>query len=327
MSTWNIRQFTASDIENIIELINLVQPHAPFTEERWRWEYMSNIDYPAKAWIAEDKGKIVGLYGLTPFKWQVDGQEAKCYVPVDAMTHPDYRRMGMHAAMLKADMEHIHESGIPLCYVLPNEKSLKGALNNNWRCVFEIPFIQKELSKEVVSKKIKSDTSINIVEVKHFDAGVDRLWDQVSGIFTYVCERKAAYLNWRYVKKPDDDYRIFIAYDGGLVLGYMVYKKFDKDTVGSKSHIVDLLINPMRSELIEFFIDKAVFLSTIDKSVSLSAWMLQQAPYFDSFINRGFIKQKTERFLLAYVNPKMLSWEQALNNGNWYVTMGDSDVY
>ena len=53
MSEFIIRPYEIADMERIISLINLVQPHVPFTPSRWRWEYPECVRRPGLAWVAD----------------------------------------------------------------------------------------------------------------------------------------------------------------------------------------------------------------------------------------------------------------------------------
>ena len=64
----NIRPYRPADMQGILDLVNMVQPHAPFTPERWCWEY-PDCAGTATVLVVEHEGRIVGHHGATAFPW------------------------------------------------------------------------------------------------------------------------------------------------------------------------------------------------------------------------------------------------------------------
>jgi lipopolysaccharide/colanic/teichoic acid biosynthesis glycosyltransferase/GNAT superfamily N-acetyltransferase len=321
---WIVRDWREGDQERILELINLVQPHVPFSEERWMWQYGEGPRGFNRAWVCEDAEKIVGFAGLVRHRWYIHGRQQDCYMPNDAMTHPDYRHQGMHAAVFTKMMEYIRSTDAPMCYVLPNEKSIKEVENQGWTKAFPIPHVVREIQP---AEGRSSKVAAGVDEITVFDSRADRLSESLKDRFHFCLVRDSNYLNWRYVRKPDDKYRIFCVCRGDDLLGYMVFKLYREGSDTARSHIVDLLVRPEEEEAVESLVGMAVNLSVETKSRTLSCWMLPQSPWHNYLMANGFETQRTSRHMCAYVNSPAVIKAEVSEPTNWYLTMGDSDVF
>ena len=311
-------------MEKTLDLINLVQPHVPFCQERWMWQYGKGFHGPNRAWVCEDAQKIVGFAGLIRHRWYILGRQQDCYMPNDAMTHPDYRHQGMHAAVFTMMLEYIKSTGAPMCYVLPNEKSIREAEKQGWTKVFPMPLVIRELK---TGTGRLSKASVDVDEITFFDSRADRLCESFKDRFHFFHVRDFDYLNWRYVKKPDDTYRIFCVCRGNDLLGYMVFKLYREGSDTIRSHIVDLLVRPEEGAIVDALMGVAVRLSADAGSKHLSSWMLPHAPWYEHFEAWGFVPQPTSRFLCVHEELTTVRIEDLCATTNWYFTMGDSDVF
>lgn len=324
MSDWTTRKYQRTDGAQIISLINLVQDHVPFTIERWRWEYPDCVGGPARVWLTEHRGMIIGHIGMLRFDCFVDGIQEGVFLHVDAMVHSEFRRQNLHAELSDRILSEFKGSGVPLSIVFPNERSIRQLVKDEWVKVSQTPDLVVE------SADFHTGPAAGAVEVRplaRFGAEIKGLLASLRSTFRFALMRHPAYLNWRYVDKPDDTYLPFLALNGERVCGYMVYKLFDRPDEPKHSHIVDIWTDPEDGEAMTALIRHALALAAEANSVELTTWMFSHAPCYPVLEEHGFRSRTRDRYLFANVSNRWDFGDAAGDPANWYLTMGDSDVY
>lgn len=324
MSEIKLRRYERTDGEQIISLVNLVQGHVPFTIDRWRWEYPECQGGPAMVWVAEHEGRIIGHNGKLRFDCFVDGEKEGILLWVDAMVHPDYRRQNLHAELSGCILRQFKNGGVPLSIVFPNERSFRQLVKDEWVKVAQTPNLVVE------SAEFHTGPAAGAVEVRplaRFGAEIEGLLASLRSTFRFALMRHPAYLNWRYVDKPDDTYLPLIALKGDRVCGYMVYKLFDKPGEPRRSHIVDIWTDPEDHEAMTALVRHALALAVEANSVELTTWMFPHAPVYPVLEEHGFVSRPRDRYLFANVSNRWDFGDAVGDSANWYLTMGDSDVY
>lgn len=141
--SWIIRPYREGeqvDIVNLCKLIFAEQPADRFSLEYWNWEFTANSSGPAKIWIADDNGKVVGHYAVVPRRVQIGNVVRLGSIVVDVMTHPDYRMQGMFAAIGREALVGAANGGIEFCYGFPVRSDvMPGHLKVGWQDIFDIP--------------------------------------------------------------------------------------------------------------------------------------------------------------------------------------------
>ena len=149
---------------------------------------------------------------------------------------------------------------------------------------------------------------------------------EYAGLFRYFVERDSKYLNWRFIKNPRYRYKIFCAKKGRLFLGYSAVK-FYEDQEQVFGDIVDIFC-PFDRDLFQFLIWESVNYLSL-KAETICCWMNEHCEFHRylhemGFQDGSFITHFGVRPLsdLAEVERRYLTEYR-----NWYLTMGDSDVY
>lgn len=324
MSELITRRYERPDGGQIISLINLVQDHVPFSLDRWSWEYPECVGGPARVWVAEHEGKIIGHNGMLRFDCFVDGEQEGIFIWVDAMVHPDYRRRNLHAELSNCLLHEFKNGGIPLSIVFPNERSIRQLEKVNWTNVAQTPGLAVDPG-DFDTRPVPAGIEVRILD--RFGPEIEGLLASLRSTFRFALMRHPAYLNWRYVDKPDDTYLPLLALKGGQVCGYMVCKLFDKPGEPRRSHIVDIWTEPEDREAMAALVRHASGLAAAAKSVELSTWMFPHTPCYPVLVDHGFTSRPRDRFLFANVSDRWAFGDDVGDPANWYLTMGDSDVY
>jgi len=170
--------------------------------------------------------------------------------------------------------------------------------------------------------RISENSLIRIVSF--FDDRINDLWNTVSKDYGILVVRDAEYLNWRYMKKPNGDYEVFLAERDDTIKGYMVLTtkmaKYQK-----LGYIVDIFAdskNTMQNLIrtaIEYFNSKKVDL--------ISTWTMNGSLCYMVLTENGFLRNYLPKAIRLIARVNLRNFLNLYKNmpENWYVTMGDSD--
>jgi hypothetical protein len=165
---------------------------------------------------------------------------------------------------------------------------------------------------------------VKIQEVESFDAEHDRFFDSISANFGFIVGRRHEYLNWKFVKRPLNNYRCYQALNiKNELSGYMVIKR---EIFGSRKRgkIVDILADPNQSRIFPALINKANLELANAETDYIS--IICSYPHFKRELRRlGFIKARTQEYFM--VNNWEGNYDKSFigNIDNWYLTYSDGD--
>ena len=182
------------------------------------------------------------------------------------------------------------------------------------------------LEKELKGETLRQSNIRNIQRIKRFDARINSLWDKVEQDYTVIVPRTEEFMNWRFAENPDANYlTCVILDDNNDISGYVILKVYTKEDV-LKGHIVDMLSTT--EEVAHSLLDHSQN-HFVEKGVcNISCWIPQNSFYDNVLKEQGFTKKETDTWLGVKVfdvdNPLVKSVEHF---SNWFITMGDSDVF
>jgi Acetyltransferase (GNAT) domain len=135
---------TLQDETALLALINLVQPHVPWTREHLYWQFFDSPVGPAKLYVIRDGEVIVSLYAAIRQILEVDGQRFEGWMIQDVMTHPDFRGRGFLHYLASLCLADIKWSG-GIGYTFPNDRSEGSFRRTGWAELCEVPYREKAL--------------------------------------------------------------------------------------------------------------------------------------------------------------------------------------
>lgn len=294
------------------------------------------------------QGKVIGMHGHMPVKFRVNGRETTGYWAHDDLLAKDYRGRGLGKELLQGATG---QADLFAGVLWLNESSYRLYLNNGWLDVPEFypyvkifdpaPFIRRKLKSEIGRKLISMGgkcylkirdkfreyslpEGINIFRIERFDEKFDRLFETVSAYFKLITVRNKEYLNWKFVEKPHNNYKIFAGADKANELsGYVVIKR-DMDEERVRGRILDVLAHPGKPEVFSGLIYRS-----LEEFIGIKASFVEifctYPPFVELLKQMGFVKrQRPERFMVR-------NWEKNFNKEfigdikNWYLTLSDAD--
>ena len=226
--------------------------------KEWEWKFMkSPISSRPFIILAKDGEKIVGEYSCIAYYLKYRDKIVRNVEPVDNMVDEDYRggAKGIQVQMFLKLEEALRNNGIDVGFGFPNREAyivgkrflkyvdlikienffkrlswrlaLKSRVNIpllidfvGWMSRFMIRF-----SIAVTKKPIRG---IQYRWVRAFDERIDLFWEKISEQYSIMVKRDFRYLNWRYCKKPRNDYHILQAEKDGDIVGIIIVKYEDR---------------------------------------------------------------------------------------------------
>jgi len=315
MTKPEIRTYHPGDEEAILELFSTCyQRELPL--ESWRWRFQQAPAGPGVIKLAWDHGQLVGHYAITPISIKLENTSIGTGLSGTTMTHPSYRGSGLFPQLARATYLEMRDRNLVMVWGFPNSKSHRGFIRDlGWTDLWEIPTLRAKLPL-----RIGEEAAIAVREISEIDERFDTLWREAGNGLLVAVERNRAWLTWRYLQNPTTRYRVLTAEADGALLGYLVTKRYK-----SEVHVVDLLaldnsisIGMLRAAGIE---------AKREGAETISLWLVLHASLHGELEKIGFDNEAPVTYFGASTLSGGKAQSLAGNFRNWYVTMGDSDVY
>jgi len=170
----------------------------------------------------------------------------------------------------------------------------------------------------------------SVRETSSFDQRFDSLWNEASRDHKIMVVRDKAYLTWRYVEKPANDYVILITEKGNDLLGYIVLRCMEEFGL-RVGFIVDIFTIPEETGVSVDLISEAVKYFELKQMDMVGCLMLPNVRYGHSLKQAGFIKAPSK--LLPqdmYLGVRPISSQYPvtffIDPNNWFINWSDHDV-
>lgn len=355
---WQARMFQPNDLASYIQMVIYEYgPHADIAKEEYiNWQYFCNPAGPALINLAIAKNnQVVGSYCLIPIRLIIAGQLSTGRLSVNTITNQEYRGKGIFIILAKILLqEYAGKEGQMVTFGFPNNKSAAGFIDrlgfkeagsipilfkiNNLGTILKtfIPFMPARLINFAGALLTKwhciktSDDKITCEDINHFDARFDELWEKNKAVFKNMVVRDSLYLNWRYCGNPLRSYKIFAAVDKShKIVGYIVIRLIQARGVHI-GLIGDLFTENNDQEIAEVLIKKAIGYLYQSKTDLFATIMFRHTPYFRVLKKQGFLicpKILEPQPVRLVIRAEKSTSESIYRPDNWYMTMGDYDVF
>ena len=350
------RELYYRDFNGTIEDVNMVKDcfinnglHKEL--DKLKWLYVGGPNGIIKSSFALEIDKdgneiLAGIYVLFPIEFKIGNKKKLCLQSLDTLTDENYRGRGLFKKLASDVYKKCGEEEFEFVYGFPNKNSSYGFFNKlgwgnigdvpflimpvNTRYFFsKIPFIKKisNLLPNIKLVRCEKTSELLIRDIHHFDHQVDKLWGEFSEEIAIAINRNSEYLNWRYINKPNENYKLKGYFEEGRLLGFIVYTNKEKHG-GKVGYIMELIYSRNREdvgdELLKFA-KKEMILGGVDVCLS---WSFEHSPNYTVFKKNKFYNFpkfmrpielnfgcKTFKNNLSYSNQK-----------SWYISYSDSDT-
>jgi GNAT superfamily N-acetyltransferase len=247
------RASAPADTDEVVALLHHVLgwPATDPPRAHYDWKHLQNPFGRSPAWVAVDRGRIVGLRIFLRWEFEHDGRVVRAVRAVDTATHPDYQSRGIFTKLTLAAVDGLVDEGVAFVFNTPNDKSGPGYLKMGWHELGRVPVRFRPRSLTALARIARSrtaadplgmpcDAGVPVAEALSDDAAVARLLAQLPASSGLKTHRSAEYLRWRYGALPELRFRALMAgrsIDEGVVF-FRVRRRGD----ARELDIADLLV-------------------------------------------------------------------------------------
>lgn len=317
-----IRPYTPGDERHILELFKLAFGRE-LGVEVWKWRFIDNPSDPGRTFIhlMWDGPVLAGHYAVSPVRMNIAGEIRLTALSMTTMTHPDYAGRGIFTKLAESVYDDLQRAGYYMVWGFPNHNSHYGFVKRlAWADVYQQPMLR--LLPETLRRPTALSTRVHVME--QFDDDVDQLLKTALLADKVWVVRSHEYLNWRYVAEPTRKYTVLGLKDEGQLKGYAVIKLYPNGTQ-LEGDIVDILAvhdeavyDELVSHSLQLLFDKGV--------AAVNMWFNTHHPLHPLLERWGFRLAAPVIWLGA--RPFVENGAApVLDYRNWYITMGDSDVF
>ena len=313
------------DYSGILDLINMIQTHLPWTKEYFEWQYLNNPAGAARIWVAGYKGQIVATYVAVCHEVTVRGRNFIGWMVQDVMTHPDFRGLGIMHRLAELCNESICTPEFPVNYTFPNERSHNSFPRYGWVTAFRIPLRSVEVS---LSRGNRVEEIKGVFSLSEFNEEVEEFWQAIKRDFPFIVSRHVKYLKWRYQKRPGAQYHPFVLRQEGRIRGILVMKHYEKSSEERLAHICDLLVKKEDETGLKVLLEKAHQFAAKGGARHLTAWLPAQHPFEFFYAGAGLkLDEMINRWFLVFADKNNPLTSEVEQSAAWHLSVGDSDIY
>lgn len=317
--------------------------------ENIRWQF---LDCPVKKRFVDiaidrEKDKVAAIYAIFPVVFKINQQEYIAAQSLDTITDIDYRGKGLFVHLAKDVYSKALNDDVVFVYGFPNGNSIHGFIKKlEWTTLDPVPFLIKPLKSRYFTSRIpflkflpninlsfsrrRNQKNFTIKAERNFTAAVDSVWKIFSANIKVGIMRDEAYLNWRYVQKPNEDYVILNCYDSSNVLkGFIIFTSKNKHG-GKIGYVMELIYDLDFPKIGQSLLKEAIGHMKKEGCDCVLSWCFEHSPNYDAFHKELFFKmpQKLRPIELHF---GVRSFNQGLNaiiseRKNWYISYSDSDT-
>ncbi|MBI2731357.1 MAG: GNAT family N-acetyltransferase [Sphingobacteriales bacterium] len=181
------------------------------TPEFFEWKYNTPAG-KAKIALAKREETIIASVAICPHYFLNRNEVITIWQSGDVAVIPGEEGKWLFAKCMKAVMEYLPAGSF--LYGFPNKKSFSGALRLSYKPIMQLGFYIK-FNPFLKNSKGKACT-------ENFNSAQDQYAKKIVDQTTIVLYRSAAYMNWRYLKKPATNYFIHTTKRNNQVTGNIV---------------------------------------------------------------------------------------------------------
>ncbi len=313
-----VRRYRKGDEKGILELFKAVF-NRDMSRSYWNWRFRYGPSGHALIHIADYEGQIVGHHALAPVDFFISGQPCKALLSVTIMIHPEFRGpRNFFRLCLKAYADAL-SSGFGFIYGFPNRNAYAVFKRVGWH-----GYGNKREWVLDLHGDLPYSIPVSLHEVERFGSEAAKIWHAYpKGGYTGV-SRITPYLNWRFVYNPISEYRKFIVRgEDGSPISYLVLKEYES-TEGRVGHIIDF--SPVEWSILQSIIAESASIFREGGISRMTAW-IPECITDDHMNAMGLRSEDRPETYFGFRELDAGVSDILKVKSNWFVTMGDSDVF
>lgn len=290
---------------------------------QWDWKYGPESEAdpePAGVLLLRSGSRLVGMYGWRRLRCSIGGTIRRVTLSSDVLVHTEFRhrpRTGFTDRFLR---DH------PLIFGWGKRRPPRAARSSSIVAPKVVPWVRPLPPRLGLSWSAgRGGVAIDLVAA--FDARIDPLWQRAMPSLGVALVRDAAYLGWRFDRRPDAEYVRLIAGESGTVRGYAVLRLpvGDSARIGS---IVDLLVEPGAERRVLVPLLRAAVVRLRSAGALVAGCVVTAPAYRWPLYQLGFVPMPLRPWghLVLSATPGDPDAPAFLDPSAWFSTMGDGDL-
>lgn len=247
----HIREASEKDIPQILQVLkaSLGETSSKKTEDVWRFKHIDNPFGRSLVFVAEEEQELIGVRAFMRWQWQQRDVIYSAFRAVDTATHPNHQGKGIFKSLTLTALQEGKQRGDNFVFNTPNSQSKPGYLKMGWEEVGKIKINAHPINPFYWKKKLNNNGG-QIHWSEDSDWGYLQLFNidqsKTGKLFT---PKTQAYLKWRFIDNPLQQYRI-LSMPGIFLAGYVKQHKWFRELRISEMIIApDISLNKIKKEL------------------------------------------------------------------------------
>jgi hypothetical protein len=320
------------------------------------WFYFNNIYCKHYCKGIHNGKNFASYWGFVPLDCKVNGKIYKGSLSFQLVSTKEV--LGSTLSLWKKIKDDLINDDVVISFTINRENSVQLLKNIGWN-VEIIPILINivnpfKLINDLISKTISNrvfkkifrwilrpldysffklttlfyNNNDKVYEVRCFDENYNKLWDIMSNSVNNGVNLDARYVNWRYIEKPNNTYKILSYVDGDRVMGYLIYdtKKIFGTHIG---FIMDIIADPQNDIVVNSLIDYAKN-ELFQKGVTIiSALSFKENIFYKNLKGRVFFN--IPKKLLPQKNyfsiNKFFESDNDFEVNKWHISWGNHDNF
>lgn len=332
--SFKIRDVEASDIENISNLAKendlLLEGLSPEIFGRsLNWLHSNLTTEKRIQIIAECPEGVIGHYGGIPFKMKFYTNKIFAVLASNLVVERNHRRQPPFFELQKEFIKSYQAKDYGFAYgAITREGVLNPHLRMGWRQLGSLNVFIRPIALDSIFGKLVKIPIIPILakyplklmqimwdlifysrqktfcveEISSFDNSISNLLDEWMNNKKICSERSVEFLNWRFSKFKERNYRIFVFFENSIPSGYSVVRLMPMKQFLCMA-LVDIVVLNDNRRVFNALMKKCISFARIQKADLIVSALTNHDPLKGSFYSAGFFRSQ-EKFIIVGHFPK-----------------------
>jgi hypothetical protein len=319
------------------------------SEDHWTWKLHGRSPQVENVWLATTADdKPVFHYAGIPTEFSLSDNTVHTMVAVDAMTDPLYRRRGLLTRAVTQVHSNWRDRGVAFVIGLPNDQWGSRARALGWQPLFPLQWLIRPLRLEALlarklaipllnratavgavwnrnlQGRLHCDGAVRVERVTNAGEEFDRLWETCKSNAKFSTVRDRAWVAWRFLSSPSNDYAVSLARREGAPVGYSAHRLIETER-STFAILAEMLFQGSNQSGRDTLLYELIESLRTTKAETLATLAVPGTEYFRWLRRSGFHARRSfsvELIPLATDLPIGLM----RNADNWSLTGADFDV-
>lgn len=335
---YRVRSYAPGDEHPILELFHQAFPHDRRDLEHWRWKHLRNpCGGPFLSLAVDAEDRIGAHYAGYPVRFRdATGGRPRTFQAFhigDTMTARWAQGIGGRrtALLVRATQHFFHRHcayRVGFNYGFNTGKIHRFYLRIVPGSEYLEPAPYRVLDRQRLAPAGRSFLERNgdrlaVDTVGVVDGAWDELFERAATSYGLLAERRAEYLTWRYLDRPDRRYQLLAVRRSGRLVGWGVFRREGDALVWG-----DALFEPGRENLAGLLLERALAEPENDDVEKIEAWFPRRPAFWNLALERlGFERQEEpEELALIYMAFEERDLARRFREDLYY-SLGDSDLF